>query len=137
MPRSNEETIIKKILNGSETIAVVGLSDKKDRPSYRVASYLKKSGYKIIPVNPGISEVLGEKSYPDLESVPYDIDVVDIFRKSEAVIPIVESAIARRAKAIWLQEGILNGEAARLSEEAGIDFVMDRCMRKEHGKLES
>lgn len=137
MPGPREETIIKKILNGSEVIAVVGLSDKKDRPSYRVASYLKKHGYKIIPVNPGISEVLGEKSYPDLESVPYNIDVVDIFRKSEDVPAIVKSAIAKGARAVWLQEGIYNDEAARLADEAGIDFVMDRCMRKEHGRLGS
>ncbi|UCE67317.1 MAG: CoA-binding protein [Candidatus Zixiibacteriota bacterium] len=137
MTGPREETIIKKILNGSEVIAVVGLSDKKGRPSYRVASYLQKHGYKIIPVNPGISEVLGVKSYPDLESVSCGIDVVDIFRKSEDVPAIVESAIAKGARAIWLQEGIANEEAARLAAEAGIDFVMDRCMRKEHGRLGS
>lgn len=135
MPGSSEENIIKKILNGSEVIAVVGLSDKEDRPSYRVASYLKKSGYRIIPVNPGISEILGEKSYPDLESVPHDIDVVDIFRHSDSVPPIVKSAIARGIRAIWLQEGVVSEEAARLADEAGIDFVMDRCMLKEHSKL--
>ncbi|UCC79808.1 MAG: CoA-binding protein [Candidatus Zixiibacteriota bacterium] len=135
MTGSPKETIIKKILNGSEVIAVVGLSDKEDRPSYRVASYLKKHGYRIIPVNPGVSEILGEKSYPDLESVPHDIDVVDIFRNSNSVPPIAKSAIARGARAIWLQEGVVSEEAARLAEEAGIDFVMDRCMLKEHSKL--
>lgn len=135
IPESLEENIINKILNDSEVIAVVGLSDKKDRPSYSVASYLKKQGYKIVPVNPGVSEILGEKSYPDLESVPHDIDVVDIFRNSDSVPPVVKSAIARGIKAIWLQEGVISEEAARLAQQAGIDFVMNRCMLKEHTKL--
>jgi predicted CoA-binding protein len=123
-----------KILHGNKIIAVVGLSDKPERQSYRVAKYLQQSGYKIIPVNPRISEVLGEKAYPDLESIPGEIDVVDVFRKSEEVLPIVKSAIAIGAKAIWLQEGIYNEEAAKLAEEAGIDFIMGLCMFQEHSK---
>jgi len=134
MPKYQDRAIVKKILNGSKVIAVVGLSDKTDRPSYRVASYLQKRGYKIIPVNPGISEVLGEKSFPDLKSISRGVDVVQIFRKSEDVPPIVESAIAKGAEAVWLQEGIINNEAARLADEAGIDFIMDLCMFKEHKK---
>ena len=113
---------------------MVGLSDKPDRPSYRVAEYLQQSGYKIIPVNPRISEVLGEKAYPDLESIPVDVDVVDVFRRSEEVLPIVKSAIAIGAKAVWLQEGIYNEEAAKLAEEAGIDFIMGLCMLQEHSR---
>jgi predicted CoA-binding protein len=123
-----------KILHGNKIIAVVGLSDKPERQSYRVAEYLQQSGYKIIPVNPKISEVLGEKAYPDLESIPGKIDVVDVFRKSEEVLPVVKSAIAIGAKAVWLQEGIYNEEAAKLAEEAGIDFVMGLCMFREHSK---
>lgn len=125
---------VDKILHGNKIIAVVGLSGNPDRPSYRVAAYLQKSGYKIIPVNPRISEVLGEKAYPDLESIPGNVDVVDIFRRSEEVLPIVKSAIAIGAKAVWLQEGIYNEEAAKVAEEAGIDFVMGLCMLQEHSR---
>jgi predicted CoA-binding protein len=132
MPKYQAWAIVKKILNDSKIIAVVGLSDKIGRPSHKVASYLQKNGYKIIPVNPGISGVLGEKSYPNLESIPRDIDVTQIFRKSEDVVPVVESAIAKGTKAIWLQEGIVNNEAAGLADRAGIDFIMNLCMLKEH-----
>jgi len=129
-----DSRIANKILHDNKVVAVVGLSDKPDRPSYRVAEYLQQSGYKIIPVNPRISEVLGEKAYPDLESIPVDVDVVDVFRKSEEVLPIVKSAIAIGAKAVWLQEGIYNEEAAKLAEEAGIDFIMGLCMLQEHSR---
>ncbi len=125
---------IKRILSDSKTIAVVGLSDKPDRPSYGVAAYLQSQGYRIIPVNPRISEVLGEKSYPDLESVPEDIDVVDVFRRSEDVPAIAESSISRGVKAVWLQEGVINEEAAKQISESGIAVVMDLCMFKEHNK---
>lgn len=128
---------VKKILNINKVIAVVGLSDKKDRPSYEVAEYLQSLGHTIVPVNPRITEVLGEKSYPDLESIPFDIDVVDIFRRSEEVLPIVQNAIKKGVKAIWLQEGIYSEEAAEAAEKAGIDFVMGLCMRKETQKYES
>ena len=125
----------KKILTESKTIAVVGLSPKEDRPSYRVADYLKSKGYRIIPVNPNAQEILGEKSYPDLASIPGDIDVVDIFRKSEDVPPVVDEAIKTGAKAVWMQEGIVNEPAARKARSAGLLVVMDRCMLKEHKKL--
>lgn len=125
----------KEILNSSRTIAVVGLSPKPDRPSHTVASYLKANGYRIIPVNPQVGEVLGEVSYPDLGSIPEPVDVVDIFRRSEEVLAIVEEAIKIGAKTVWMQEGVINEEAAARAREAGLLVVMDRCMLKEHQKL--
>jgi hypothetical protein len=124
-----------KILNSSRTIAVVGLSVKPDRPGYKVASYLKEQGYKIIPVNPAEKEILGESCYPDLASIPESIDVVDVFRRPEEVPPIVEEAIRIGAKAVWMQEGVVNGEAVARAREAGLMTVTDKCMRKEHQKL--
>jgi predicted CoA-binding protein len=124
-----------KILNSSRTIAVVGLSSKPDRPSYKVASHLKEQGYKIIPVNPTEKEILGELCYPDLASIPESVDVVDVFRRSEEVPPIVEEAMRIGAKAVWMQEGLINEEAAARAREAGLMVVMDKCMRKEHQKL--
>ncbi len=128
---------IKDVLRESKNIAVVGLSPKQDRPSFRVASYLKAQGYRIIPVRPGIEEVLGEKAYPRLTDIPpeIEIDVVDIFRRSEEVLPVVEEAIRRRAKTVWMQEGIINEDAAQKAEAAGLKVVMDRCMLKEHQRL--
>ena len=124
-----------KILNSSRIIAVVGLSSKPDRPSYKVASHLKEQGYKIIPVNPTEKEILGELCYPDLASIPESVDVVDVFRRSEEVPPIVEEAIRIGAKALWMQEGVINEEAAARAREAGLMVIMDKCMRKEHQKL--
>ncbi len=128
---------IKKILSNFKTIAVVGISPKEDRPSYLVASYLKSKGYRIIPVRPDREEILGEKVYHRLADIPEEIevDVVDIFRKSEDVPPVVEEAIQRRAKAIWMQEGVVHKEAGAKAEEAGLKVVMDRCMKKEHHRL--
>ena len=124
-----------KILQSARTIAVVGLSGKRYRPSYGVAEYLKRSGYRIIPVNPEEAEVLGEKCYPDLDSVPGEIDVVDIFRRSEFVPEIVEAAIRKGAKAVWMQEGVIHEEAAQHAREAGLAVVMDRCILKDHRRL--
>ena len=124
-----------EILQQSRTIAVVGLSSKRFRPSYGVAEYMQRSGYRIIPVNPEESEVLGEKCYPDLDSVPEAIDIVDIFRLSEFVPEIVEAAIRKGAKVVWMQEGVMHEEAARRAEEAGLDVVMDRCILKDHRRL--
>jgi len=126
---------IAEILQQSRTIAVVGLSSKRFRASYGVAEYMQRAGYRIIPVNPEESEVLGEKSYRDLDSVPEAIDIVDIFRRSEFVPEIVEAAIRKGAKAIWMQEGVIHEEAARRAAEAGLDVVMDRCILKEHRRL--
>lgn len=126
---------ISEILHSARTIAVVGLSGKRFRPSFGVAEYMKKAGYRIIPVNPQLSEVLGEKCYPDLDSVPEPIDIVDIFRRAEFVPEIVEAAIRKGAKAIWMQEGVVHEDAARKAEEAGLTVVMDRCILKDHRRL--
>ena len=123
------------ILREYRTVAVVGLSSRPDRPSNQVASYLKEHGYRIIPVNPGEEEVLGERCYPDLVSVLEPVEVVDIFRRSEDVPPVVEEAIRVGAKAVWMQEGIVNQEAAKKAREAGLMVVMDKCMLKEHARL--
>ena len=126
---------ISEILRVCRTIAVVGLSAKRYRPSYGVAEYMQRAGYRIIPVNPHETEVLGEKCYPDVESVPEPIDIVDIFRRSEFVPEIVEAAIRKGAKAIWMQEGVIHEEAARRAQEAGLEVVMDRCILKYHRRL--
>jgi predicted CoA-binding protein len=126
---------VAEILQQSRTIAVVGLSSKRFRASYGVTEYMQRAGYRIIPVNPEESEVLGEKSYPDLDSVPEAIDVVDIFRRSEFVPEIVEAAIRKGAKAVWMQEGVIHEDAARRAADAGLDVVMDRCILKEHRRL--
>jgi uncharacterized protein len=126
---------ISEILHSARTIAVVGLSGKRYRPSYGVAEYLKRSGYRIIPVNPMETSVLGEKSYPDLDSVPEPIDLVDIFRRSEYVPEIVEAAIRKGAKAIWMQESVIHEAAAARAEAAGLAVVMDRCILKDHRRL--
>jgi predicted CoA-binding protein len=124
-----------KLLTSARMIAVVGLSGRRFRPSYGVAEYLKRSGYRIIPVNPEESEVLGEKCYPDLDSVPEPVDIVNIFRRSEFVPEIVEAAIRIGAKAIWMQEGVYHEEAAARAEAAGLAVVMDRCILKDHRRL--
>ena len=126
---------IEKIIRESKSIAVVGISNKLGRPSLTVASYLKGQGYRIIPVNPTIQDVNGEKCYPDLTSIPEKVDVVDIFRKPADVLPVVEEAVRIGAKAVWMQEGIVSEEAARRAREAGLLGVMDKCMLKEHSRL--
>ena len=133
--RKNCMKRISEILHSARTIAVVGLSGKRYRPSYGVAEYMKRAGYRIIPVNPEEIEVLGEKCYPDLDSVPERVDIVDIFRRSEFVPEIVEAAIRKGAKVIWMQEGVVHEEAARRAEEAGLAVVMDRCILKDHRRL--
>ncbi len=126
---------ILEILRSARTIAVVGLSGKRFRPSYGVAEYLQDAGYRIIPVNPAETSVLGENCYPDLDSVPDPIDIVDVFRRSEFVLEIVDAAIRKGAKAVWMQEGVVHEEAARRAEQAGLAVIMDRCILKEHRKL--
>jgi predicted CoA-binding protein len=123
------------ILRTSRTIAVVGLSSRRFRPSYGVAEYMKRAGYRIVPVNPAETEILGETCYPDLDAVPGPIDIVDIFRRSEFVPEIVEAAIRKGARAIWMQEGVYHEEAARRAEAAGIAVAMDRCILKDHRRL--
>ena len=126
---------ISAILRNYRTIAVVGLSGRRFRPSHGVAEYMQKVGYRIIPVNPQETEVLGEKCYPDLESIPEAVEIVDIFRRSEFVPDIVEAAIRKGAKVIWMQEGVSHEEAARRAEAAGLTVIMDRCILKDHRRL--
>jgi len=123
------------ILTSARTIAVVGLSAKRYRPSYGVAEYLQRVGYRIIPVNPNETQVLGETCYSDLDSVPEAIDIVDIFRRSEYVPEIVEAAIRKGAKVIWMQESVVHEGAARRAVSAGLAVVMDRCILKDHRRL--
>jgi hypothetical protein len=128
---------LKEIFKNGKTVAIVGISPKEDRPSYRVAAYLQSKGYRIIPIRPDSDTILGEKVYPQLMEIPkeIEIDVVDIFRKSEEVPPIVEEAIQRGAKIVWMQEGVIHQKAAEEAERAGLRVVMNRCMKKEHQRL--
>jgi predicted CoA-binding protein len=128
---------IRKVLGESRTIAVVGISPREDRPSYQVASYLQSHGYRVLPVRPDGETILGEKVYRSLRDIPpeIEIDVVDVFRKAEDVPPVVEESIARGAKVVWMQEGIVHEQAAFTAEKAGLRVVMDRCMKKEHARL--
>ncbi len=128
-------TLEAEILRRYRTVAVVGISSREDRPSHRVARYLKEHGYRIIPVNPRETEVLGEKCYPDLCSVPEPVEVVDIFRRPKQVPRVVAEALYNGAKAVWMQEGIVHEAAARRARAAGLEVVMDRCMMAEHRNL--
>jgi uncharacterized protein len=131
----NNDQMMRDILLSAKTIASVGLSSNQEKESYWIVSYLKEQGYRIIPINPTADEILGEKAYPDLESVPETIDVVQVFRRSEDVPPVVDSAIKAGAKVVWMQEGIVNEEAAQKARQAGLQVVMDACMRMTHRRL--
>ena len=124
-----------KILTDFRVVAVVGASSNPKRPSNQVAAYLIENGYRVIPVNPNSAEIFGEKCYPDLASITEKVDVVDIFRRSEDVMPIVDEAIKIGARAVWMQEGVINEEAAAKARDAGLLVVMDKCMLKEHSRL--
>ena len=126
---------LRRILATSKVIAVVGLSGDWYRPSYFAAKYMKEHGYTIIPVNPRYPEILGEKSYKSLRDIPTRVDIVDVFRKTEDVAPIADEAIAIGAKVLWQQIGVKNVEAAKKAEAAGLETVMDRCVKIEHGRL--
>lgn len=126
---------IRDLLANAKVIAVVGHSDKPHRTSYRIGQYLRQAGYKVYPVNPSVSEIDGETSYPNLASIPKPIDIVDVFRRSEHLSGIVDEAIAVGAKAIWAQLGVADAEAARRAEEAGLQVVMDRCIMVDHEQL--
>ena len=132
---SEEVKKIRGILRESKTIAVVGLSPKPHRPSHQVARYLMEAGYTIIPVNPGHDALLGLTCYPNLRAIPTQVDMVDIFRRSEAVMNIIDDAVAVGARFIWMQEGIVNQEAAAKAEAAGLIVVMDRCTKIDHMNL--
>ena len=129
-------TTIEEILATSRVIAVVGLSDQPERPSHSVARYLQGQGYRIVPVNPKLAgPVLGEEPYPSLDAVPEQVDLVDIFRRSIDVPPVVDAAIRVGARAVWMQLGIVHEEAARKAQAAGLQVVMDRCTAIEHRRL--
>ncbi len=121
-----------RILREYRRIAVVGISDRPERDSYRVAAYLAQAGYVIIPVNPNVTQVLGERCWPTLDDVPTPIEVVDVFRRSELVEPVVDAAIRVGAKAVWMQDGVVNETAAAKARAAGLLVVMDRCMLRDH-----
>ncbi|MEI7612739.1 MAG: CoA-binding protein [Betaproteobacteria bacterium] len=126
---------LRRVLRENRTIAVVGLSADWFRPSYFAAKYMQAHGYRIVPVNPKYPEILGEKSYPDLKSIPFPVDLVDVFRKPQDVLPIAEEAIAIGAKALWLQIGVINDDARVLAEKSGLTVVMDRCVKIEYARL--
>ncbi len=130
-----DEEAAAKLLRSAKTIAVVGLSSKYERPSNGVAQYLQSSGYRIIPVNPNETQVLGEKSYARLEDVPEKIDIVDIFRRSELVPEVVDAAIRMGARAVWMQQGVINEPAAESARKAGLFVIMDHCIAQELHKL--
>lgn len=126
---------LRRILRRSKTIAVVGLSAQWHRPSYFAAKYLQEHGYKVIPVNPGYAEILGEKCYKSLREIPGKVDVVDCFRRSAEIPAIADDAIAIGAKVLWMQLGVENGDARRKAESAGLEVVENRCMKIEHGRF--
>lgn len=131
----NSENEMKEILLSAKTVAAVGLSSNPAKESFGIVQYLKDQGYKIIPVNPTAAEIMGEKAYPDLSSVPEPVDVVQVFRKPEDVPPVVDEAIKIGAKVVWMQEGIVHEEAAHKAREAGLKVVMNVCMRAAHRHL--
>jgi predicted CoA-binding protein len=124
-----------RILAQSRTIAVVGLSANWYRPSFFAAKYLQEHGYRVIPVNPNYAEVLGERCYPSVAAIPEPVDVVDAFRKADEMPPLAREAVAKGARVLWMQLGVRNEAAARIASEAGLDVVMDRCMKIEHARI--
>jgi len=135
MEPNTEKDDIRRLLGTARTVAVVGASETPGKASHRVFFFLLHAGFDVYPVNPSLKELGGRPAFPDLKSVPVKLDIVDIFRKAESVLPIVEEAIAAGAKAIWMQEGIVNEEAAARARAAGLSVVMDHCIMKEHRKL--
>jgi len=132
---ADDITTLRRILRSARTIAVVGLSAEWHRPSFFAAKYMQEHGYRIVPVNPRYPEVLGERCHASLETIEVAVDIVDVFRRTEDVLPIARQAIAIGAKCLWQQIGVKNLEAARLASEAGLDVVMDRCVKIEHARL--
>ncbi len=126
---------IKDLLSAAKTIAVVGLSPMPDRDSFQVAAYLQQRGYRVLPVRPAQKEILGEKAYATLDDILGPVDIVDVFRRSDQVLPHAHEALRLKPKVFWMQEGIENHEAAKLLTAAGVDVVMDRCIKREHARL--
>ena len=135
MPIVDDIAGLRRILARSRVIAVVGLSAQWHRPSYFAAKYMQDHGYRIVPVNPNYPEVLGEKCYPRVAAIPEAIDMVDCFRKPEAMVALAREAVAKGAKGLWMQLGIGNDEAARIATDAGLDVVMNRCVKIEHARI--
>ena len=135
MPIVDDIAGLRRILARSRTLAVVGLSAQWHRPSYFAAKYMQDHGYRIVPVNPRYDEVLGQKCYPDLRSIPHPVDLVDCFRKSSDIPPLADDAIAIGAKVLWMQLGIVNHEASQRASAAGLDVVMNRCVKIEHARI--
>lgn len=125
----------RRILTENKTLAVVGLSANESRPSFFAAKYMQDHGYRVIPVNPRYDVVLGETCYPDLESIPEPVDIVDVFQRADVVMPIAESAASIKAKVLWLQLGVINDEAKAFAESSGMDFVQNRCVKIEYARL--
>ena len=136
MHKNPDATEIKRLLEGARNVAVVGLSESPYRTSHAIACALQRFGYRIFPVNPNLTgPVLGEKPYATVEEVPEPIDIVDVFRRSEKVMPVAEDAVAAGAKVLWMQSGVINEEAAEYAEEHGLTVVMDRCIKVDHASL--
>lgn len=131
----NDIVTLRRVLRDSRTMAVVGLSAEWHRPSYFAAKYMQARGYKIVPVNPKYTEILGETCYPDLRAIPFAVDLVDVFRKPQDCLAIAQDAVAIGAKALWLQIGVVNPQAQQLAEAAGLTVVMDRCVKIEYARL--
>ena len=131
----NDIATLRRVLRDCRTIAVVGLSAEWHRPSYFAAKYMQAHGYRIVPVNPKYPTILGETSYPDLKSIPFPVDLVDVFRKPGDCVPIAQEAVAIGAKVLWLQIGVVNDDARRIAEAAGLTVVMDRCVKIEYARL--
>lgn len=130
----NDPATIEEVLSTKGKIAIVGLSPKPDRDSNQVARYLIDHGYDIVPVNPVVAEILGRKSYPSVAEIEGDVEIVDVFRRPDQVMPVVDDAIKKKAKYLWLQLGVVNDEAAQKATDAGMHVVMDLCIKQEHGK---
>jgi len=135
MPIVDDVAGLRRILGETRTIAVVGLSANWYRPSHFAAKYMQDHGYRIVPVNPAYTEVLGQRCYPSVTAIPGPVDLVDCFRKPGEIVPIAHEAVAKGAKVLWMQLGIRNDEAARIANDAGLDVVMDRCVKIEHARI--
>ena len=135
MGRYQDAAVMRDLLREAKTIAIVGLSPNPARPSHEIGVYLQRQGYRIVPVNPNERELLGETSYPSLTAIPFPVDIVDVFRQSDAVAPIAAEAVQIGAKAIWLQLGVINQQGADIAEQGGLNVVMDRCIMVEHQRL--
>lgn len=134
--RYQDAAVVAEIIRSAKVIAVVGLSPRPERPSHDVAAYLQAHGYQIVPVNPGATQILGEKCYASLSDIPFAVDIVDVFRQPDAVPQIAEEAVRIGAKGLWLQLGVISMEGAAIAERAGVKVIMDRCLKVDHMALE-